>query len=246
MRNLNHLNRYFMGNREDFSTLMEEGTFNKEYVIPANGGMLHLLCSNTLGWDHIFFKVVLDTVLSKYRMPSSIEMERIKDLFFESDEAVIEVHPKKENYVNIDSNVLHLWKPNLIELPLPPKIKEFVELDLIRVDDKTQLLIKRGESGGWIAYRVSVLEYGKKINRKPSWDEMCLAKKMLIGEEEEAIQYHARGLNEGEFSLTLWIPPLDIQFPLPEAFLVGIRNDEDENEIVNKIMFRPHEYAFRK
>lgn len=248
MKNLKCLSNFKKESLPDLSTMMEPGTFNTRYLIPGNNCTINLIISNTLGWDHISMTIqVEDTYGFMYnRMPSANEMEAMKKLFFNDDEPVIEVHPKKEDYVNIHPYVLHLWKPNLIDLPIPPNILEFTEVDLIRTKRDRKLLIKRGEMDGWIAYRVSVLEYGLPKKSKPSWNDMCIAKKTLIGEDEIALQYHARGLSEDKYSLTLWIPPKEIEFPLPEAFLVGIRNDKDNDDVFKKIMFSPHEYMFRK
>ena len=49
-------------------------------------------------------------------------MSKIKDLFFEENETVIQFHPKKSEYVNISNNCLHLWKPINKEIELPPTI----------------------------------------------------------------------------------------------------------------------------
>lgn len=38
------------------------------------------------------------------------------------DEACVEYHPKKEDYVNNHKHCLHIWKPTNEVLPLPPSI----------------------------------------------------------------------------------------------------------------------------
>lgn len=35
----------------------------------------------------------------------------LKDIFFNNDEEVYQIHPKKREYVNAVENCLHLWKP---------------------------------------------------------------------------------------------------------------------------------------
>lgn len=57
--------------------------------------------------------------------PSWTEMCELKDLFWSDEEAVIQIHPPKSEYVNNLEHCLHLWKP--IEkytgpLPLPDSI----------------------------------------------------------------------------------------------------------------------------
>lgn len=34
----------------------------------------------------------------------------LKDVFFEDEEEVYQIHPPKSQYVNIRENCLHLWK----------------------------------------------------------------------------------------------------------------------------------------
>ena len=48
-------------------------------------------------------------------------MCKIKELFFEDDETVVQFHPKKSEHVNIHPNCLHLWKKINEEFILPPR-----------------------------------------------------------------------------------------------------------------------------
>lgn len=47
-------------------------------------------------------------------------MSVVKDMFFEEEEAVMQLHPKKSEYVNNHPNCLHLWRPTNGEIPTPP------------------------------------------------------------------------------------------------------------------------------
>ncbi len=87
------------------------GVFN----IPLpNGDKAHVIVSNGMGWEHV-------SVSLKGRCPRWQEMCYIKSLFWTDDEVVVQFHPKKEDYVNIHNNCLHLWRPCNSELPTPPK-----------------------------------------------------------------------------------------------------------------------------
>ena len=66
------------------------------------------------GWDHVSVHP-----FKKRIMPSWSDMCNIKDMFFRDDEAVIQIHPVKSEYVNNVSNCLHLWRYQ-DEFPLPP------------------------------------------------------------------------------------------------------------------------------
>lgn len=40
-------------------------------------------------------------------------MCKIKDVFWDEEEAVYQVHPPKSKYVNLMTNCLHLWRPKV-------------------------------------------------------------------------------------------------------------------------------------
>lgn len=56
------------------------------------------------GWEHVSMQ------LNVNRLPKWSEMCYIKDLFWNEDEEVIQIHPKKSHYVNL-TEALHLWRP---------------------------------------------------------------------------------------------------------------------------------------
>jgi len=52
--------------------------------------------------------------------PTWEEMCRVKDLFWEKNQTVIQFHPDESEYVNEHPGCLHLWKQVNAEFPLPP------------------------------------------------------------------------------------------------------------------------------
>ena len=70
-----------------------------------------------LGWEHVSV-----SPKNQSRTPTWDEMCRVKDMFWNEDEAVVQYHPRKSDYVNIRKNCLHLWRPIDVELPTPPTI----------------------------------------------------------------------------------------------------------------------------
>lgn len=67
------------------------------------------------GWDHVS--------VSPYKRsytPSWDDMCKIRDIFFKDDEAVIQIHPPKDEYVNNMTNCLHLWRCTYKDMVLPP------------------------------------------------------------------------------------------------------------------------------
>ena len=63
-----------------------------------------VIVANGQGWDHVSVSHPLETVPWE-------AMAAIKDLFFEDEEVVMQLHPAKSQYVNIHPNCLHLWRP---------------------------------------------------------------------------------------------------------------------------------------
>ena len=85
----------------------------------VNGIKCSLIASWYGGWEHVSI-----APYDKKITPSWNDMCKLKNMFWSEDEAVVQIHPRKQDYVNAAKNCLHLWKPIEQELPLPPK--EFV------------------------------------------------------------------------------------------------------------------------
>lgn len=80
------------------------------------------------GWDHV-------SVSCRNRPPNWQEMAFVKDLFWEPEECVMQLHPPRSEYVNNHPYCLHLWKPTNQPIPLPPR-----GLVGLRDDDRTPVL----------------------------------------------------------------------------------------------------------
>lgn len=59
---------------------------------------------NEDGWEHVSIE------LYARRLPTWAEMCYIKNIFWDDEEEVVQIHPKKSEYVNI-TEALHLWRP---------------------------------------------------------------------------------------------------------------------------------------
>lgn len=60
--------------------------------------------TNEFGWEHVSIE------LYARRLPTWEEMCFIKELFWEDDEEVVQIHPRKDDYVS-ETEALHLWRP---------------------------------------------------------------------------------------------------------------------------------------
>lgn len=68
------------------------------------------------GWDHVSVSTHgKDT-------PSWADMEAVKRLCFRPDEVAMQLHVAEDDHINIRANCLHLWRPQTIAVPLPPKV----------------------------------------------------------------------------------------------------------------------------
>lgn len=76
---------------------------------------LNFIFSCQMGWEHL-------SVSMPNKTPSWDQMCRMKDIFWGEDEACVQYHPKKEDYVNNHKHCLHIWKPADYELPTPPSL----------------------------------------------------------------------------------------------------------------------------
>lgn len=59
---------------------------------------------NEDGMEHVSIQLFCD------RLPKWNEMCYVKDLFWGEEEEVVQIHPKKSQYVNF-TEALHLWRP---------------------------------------------------------------------------------------------------------------------------------------
>jgi len=68
-------------------------------------------------WEHV-------SVSARGRCPTWHEMHWVKTLFGDDEEAVMQLHPPKSQYVSQHPYCLHLWAPRPGEaaIPLPPSI----------------------------------------------------------------------------------------------------------------------------
>lgn len=71
-------------------------------------------------WEHVSVSVA-NATRKLERCPTWEEMAFVKDSWWEAEEAVVQFHPPRSEYVNCHPFSLHLWKPPYA-LALPPSI----------------------------------------------------------------------------------------------------------------------------
>lgn len=101
MRDLNNIDRRVMWKKNPMlpphirSAIME---------LPTGVRCSIVVGANEEGWEHVSVE------LYARRLPTYQEMQLIKEIFWDDEEEVVQIHPKKSQYVNM-TEALHLWRP---------------------------------------------------------------------------------------------------------------------------------------
>lgn len=66
------------------------------------------------GWEHV-------SVSTTSRVPTWPEMCRVKALFWDDEDCVVQFHPPRSEYVDECRTCLHLWRYARAEFPRPPR-----------------------------------------------------------------------------------------------------------------------------
>lgn len=133
-------------------------------------------------WEH----VALDLEANK-RCPTYQEMCRLKEYFFSENEIALQIHPRRDDYVNECYYRLHLWRNKAIsdrgERALRRKIiAKFEEAKRFYKTGKKQEILFEGNDE-----KVVVLFGGDKW---PKWNEVCKIKQKYWQPEEVAVQFN--------------------------------------------------------
>lgn len=92
--------------------------FNGCIQCRLNNLPITILFSDGAGWQHVSV-----SIFGSSMTPSWDLMCKVKDLFWNEDETVIQFHPPKSSYVNNHPGCLHLWRcTDGREFPLPDPI----------------------------------------------------------------------------------------------------------------------------
>lgn len=98
----------------------EAGTPGKKagmFNIPGSStrNRLIVIASDGMEWEHV-------SVSKKYECPTWSEMCRVKELFWDDEDTVVQIHVPKSRHINIHPYCLHLWRQIDREVNLPPEI----------------------------------------------------------------------------------------------------------------------------
>ena len=94
------------------------------FIIPRKNKKLKIIATNgdpiweDERWEHVSVSVMGN---QKKALPNWNDMCAIKDLFWTLEDCVVQYHPPRSTYVDLNP-VLHLWRPCDREFPMPPII----------------------------------------------------------------------------------------------------------------------------
>lgn len=89
---------------------------NGAFRLPAPTRTLFVIVSDGLGWEHVSVSVEDRPEVC----PTWGEMcWWVKDLFWSTDECVLQYHPRGSEYRNLHEGCLHLWRPIGVDIPEP-------------------------------------------------------------------------------------------------------------------------------
>lgn len=71
--------------------------------------------NESIPWEHV-------SVSCEKRTPNWREMCFVKSLFWDAEDAVMQLHPPQSQWINNHPYCLHLWRPLKETIPLPPSI----------------------------------------------------------------------------------------------------------------------------
>lgn len=89
------------------------GVFYMPHPHPLSKLMFKIIASDGGGWEHV-------SVSLPSRCPTWEEMCWIKDHFWGEEDVVVQLHPRKSEYVNNVRYCLHLWRMTGCEYITPP------------------------------------------------------------------------------------------------------------------------------
>jgi hypothetical protein len=96
---------------------------NGAFVLPARFGQrqLAVLASDGLEWEHVSVHAFIGKHVKSLFTPTWEEMCHVKELFWDLEDVVMQLHPARSQYKNLHPHVLHLWRPIGGTIPTPPR-----------------------------------------------------------------------------------------------------------------------------
>ncbi len=95
----------------DYGSDRSDGN-NGLFALKNDKRKLACLISDGMGWEHVS--------VSSNRIPVWMDMVFVRNMFWEEEDVVIQIHPPLSEYVNCHPSCLHLWRNIDHPIALPP------------------------------------------------------------------------------------------------------------------------------
>jgi hypothetical protein len=92
------------GDRFGFFSFLTDDRPRERLLVMVSAGHDDARPEHAMKWEHV-------SVSHRTRCPTWGEMSWVKELFFDDEEAVMQLHPRKSQYVNYHPFCLHMWRP---------------------------------------------------------------------------------------------------------------------------------------
>jgi hypothetical protein len=89
---------------------------NGFFIFNFQGYEVRVQASDGMGWEHCSVSI------NRQRTPTWETMCKVKDLFWDKEDSVIQYHPPESKYVNMHQFCLHLWRSTEFEITVPDTI----------------------------------------------------------------------------------------------------------------------------
>lgn len=87
------------------------------FEVPTSASGPKIMIQVSPGYEKFEFEHA--SVSLAHRVPTWDEMCKVKDLFWDEEDMVVQYHPPKSEYVNLSKTCLHLWRWTKGEFPKP-------------------------------------------------------------------------------------------------------------------------------
>ena len=176
--------------------------------LPNCGTCTVIWNDNESGWEHVSI-----APKHKYNIPTWDDMCTLKDMFFNDDEEVYQIHPNKSEYVNIMDNCLHLWKPIGIDL------KKLVE-------EKVSGETEQEYNNGWIPC-------SERLPDTSEWSPSTIGKYFLVSYKPDPVTKQWVAIRSFEKSTNKFCCDGEVIAwqPLPQSYKERKDEQKRDNEV---------------
>ena len=213
----------------------------KSFVIKLDEDNLGIVITKTLdnGWEFISLRsldeisIISSVLRHGFAHPTIEEMNKIRNMFFEEDEPVVEyiTDTKKDDF--FERNIAGLFSnKELISNPDHVKLKG--KGKIISTSDQKFYDIRKSLEGNFERINIRIVNKKQNIQKRyPSYEDILIVQEELYGNDE--CNYFVFSELNDDFSVDLY-KPVDEPLPMPPSVygdLEEIMNNINYNELTN-------------